>query len=45
MCEVAERLREQGRIEVARQLLDVLDIQTIAEKTGLSIEVIQGLKE
>lgn len=48
MCEVAERLKQQGReeghMEVARQLLDVLDVKTIAEKTGLPIEVVQSFE-
>ncbi|MDX2241141.1 MAG: Rpn family recombination-promoting nuclease/putative transposase [Leptolyngbyaceae cyanobacterium bins.302] len=38
---------EQGRreqaIAIARQLLDVLDVETISQKTGLSVEEIQAL--
>jgi len=34
----------EGKIEVAKNLLDVLDIQTIALKTGLSIKEIEALK-
>jgi hypothetical protein len=30
-------------VEIARQLLDVLDIETIAQKTGLSIDEIAPL--
>jgi predicted transposase YdaD len=32
-------------LEIARNLLDVLDNQTIAKKTGLSVEKIQALRE
>jgi len=47
-----EKGREEGReegeklksIEIARNLLDVLDTQTIALKTGLSIEEIETLR-
>jgi predicted transposase/invertase (TIGR01784 family) len=43
-----ERGLEQGRkkekFDIARQLLDVLDIETIAQKTGLSIEEIRSLR-
>jgi len=35
---------KEGKIEIARQLLDVLDIETIAKKTGLSIDEIKKLK-
>ncbi len=50
-----EKGREEGReermeqgmqqkvIEIARELLDVLDIQTISQKTGLSVAEIQKL--
>ncbi len=41
--------REEGQKEkaciIAQQLLDVLDIQTIAKKTGLSIEEVSKLKK
>ena len=52
-----EEGREQGReeglalgmrekaLEIARQLLNVLDNQTISETTGLSVEDIQNLRE
>jgi predicted transposase/invertase (TIGR01784 family) len=33
-----------AKIEIARQLLDVLDIETIAQKTGLSLEELQSLQ-
>ncbi len=47
------RFREEGReegqkaqkIEIARQLLDVLEDQVIAEKTGLTLEEIQVLRD
>jgi predicted transposase/invertase (TIGR01784 family) len=35
---------EKGQIEIARNLLDVLDDQTISEKTGLPIEEVQKLR-
>ena len=38
-----EKIREEKRI-IAKQLLDVLDIDTIIEKTGLSQEEIECLK-
>ena len=41
--------REEGRLEekldIARNLLDVLDDETIAKKTGLSIEEVKRLRE
>ena len=36
---------EEGKKEVAINLLDVLDDETIALKTGLSIDIIKGLRE
>lgn len=35
---------EQEKIELAKNLLDILDIETIALKTGLSIEKVKSLK-
>ena len=44
-----ETAEEKGRIkekvEIARNLLDVLDVETIALKTGLSVEDIEKLRE
>lgn len=40
-----EQGREQERIEIAKQLLDVLDIETIAQKTGLSLQQVEQLKQ
>lgn len=44
-----EEGREEGEknksIEIAKNLLDVLDDETIAEKTGLSVEEIKELRE
>lgn len=40
-----EELKEDAKIEVARALLDVLDDEMIAMKTGLSIEVVRKLRE
>ena len=37
-------LREKA-LEIARQLLNVLDNQTISQTTGLSVEDIQNLRE
>lgn len=36
---------KQRNIEIARNLLDILDDETIATKTGLSIEKIKILRE
>lgn len=36
---------KKGKIEVAKNLLDILDVETIAIKTGLSIEEIKNLKK
>ena len=35
---------ERGKLEIAKNLLDVLDDETIAVKTGLSMEVIKKLR-
>ncbi len=35
--------REETALTIAKNLLDVLDIETISIKTGLSIEVVKGL--
>lgn len=35
---------EEGKLNIARKLLDILDDQTIAEKTGLEIETIRRLR-
>ena len=40
-----EKGKKEGRIEVAISLLDVLDIEIISVKTGLSIAEIESLKE
>jgi hypothetical protein len=34
----------QARITIAKQLLDILDLETIAQKTGLTIEEIQQMR-
>jgi predicted transposase/invertase (TIGR01784 family) len=36
--------RQEERLEIARQLLDVLDVETISQKTGLTIAEIQALR-
>lgn len=43
-AEGREEGREEKAIEIAKQLLDVLDVSTIAEKTGLSEEKVNQLK-
>jgi predicted transposase/invertase (TIGR01784 family) len=35
---------EQGKLSIAKNLLDILDDETISLKTGLSIEIIQNLR-
>ncbi len=37
--------REEEKLEIAKSLLDVLDIETIALKTGLSVTELQKLKD
>ncbi len=39
------RGKQESRIEIAKGLVGLLDIHTIAEKTGLSIEVVKELAE
>jgi predicted transposase/invertase (TIGR01784 family) len=36
--------RQEERLEIARQLLDVLDVETISQKTGLTVAEIQALR-
>jgi hypothetical protein len=36
--------RQKERLEIARQLLDVLDVETISQKTGLTVTEIQSLR-
>jgi len=40
-----EKGEKKAKIEIARNLLDILDIETISMKTDLSIEEIRKLKE
>ncbi len=35
---------KKARITIAKSLLDILDLETIAEKTGLSMEELNKLK-
>ena len=35
---------KKAKLEIAKNLLDILDNETIAEKTGLDIEEIQALR-
>jgi len=39
-----KKVKKKEKSELAKQFLDVLDVETIAKKTGLSIEVIEKLK-
>ena len=43
--EMEENAEKRGRLEVAKNLLDILDDETIAEKTGLNIEEIKVLRD
>jgi len=36
--------RNEKAIEIAKNLLDVLDIETIATKTGLTVEEVEALE-
>jgi hypothetical protein len=49
MTELGKSLIEEGKEEkakeIARELLDILSIEMIAKKTGLSIEEVKKLKE
>ena len=40
-----EQAKKEKAIEIAKNLLDVLDNETIALKTGLSIEEVKELRE
>lgn len=40
-----EKGRQEKAIEIAKQLLGILDVPTIAEKTGLSEETVKKLEE
>jgi len=35
---------EKGKIDIARNLIGLLDDETIANKTGLSIDIVKSLK-
>lgn len=43
--EMEEQAKKEKAIEIAKNLLDVLDNETIALKTGLSIKEIKKLRE
>ncbi|GAH31580.1 unnamed protein product, partial [marine sediment metagenome] len=40
-----EKGLKKGKIEIARNLLDILDIEIISSKTGLTIDEIKILKK
>ncbi len=35
---------KKGKLDVAKALLDILDDETIAAKTGIALELIQSLR-
>jgi predicted transposase/invertase (TIGR01784 family) len=37
--------RKEEKMKIAKSLLDILDIETIAIKTGLSVDEVKQLKE
>jgi uncharacterized protein YeeX (DUF496 family) len=39
-----EEIRKQDKIEIARKLMDILDNETIALKTGLSVEEVAKIR-
>lgn len=41
---ILDKLKEEGKLEVAKNLLDILDDETIALKTGIDIEKIRELR-
>ena len=43
--EMEEQAKKEKAIEIANNLLDVLDNETIALKSGLSIEEVKSLRE
>lgn len=43
--EMEEQAKKEKAIEIAKNLLDVLDNETIALKTGLSIKEVKKLRE
>ena len=45
LLEQRDKARENVRIEIAINLFDVLDIETIADKTNLTVEKVKELKE
>ena len=40
-----EEGKEKGKEEVAKNLLELLDDETISAKTGLSVEFVKGLRK
>ena len=39
-----EQGEQKKAIDIAKNLIDILDVETIARKTGLSVEIVQKLK-
>ena len=42
---IYEEGEEQGKLEAAKKLLDILDERVIAERIGLPLETVQKMKE
>ena len=49
VTEIGRSLIEEGKkekaIEIARELLDILSVEMIAKKTGLTLEEVEKLKK
>ena len=45
ITEMEENAKKEAKLEIAKNLLDILDDETIAIKTGLDIEEIKKLRE
>lgn len=45
VAQATEEVRKKEKIELAKNLLDVLSVEMIAKKTGLSIEEVKKIKE
>ena len=43
--EMQEKVRKQDKIEIAKNLMDILDNETIALKTGLTIDEVSKLRK
>jgi len=43
--ELVKETKKENAIEIARNLLDILSIEVVAQKTGLTIEEVKNLKK